>query len=715
MSRRFARHLSTASLLAGLLAAAPAMAAPATDEPPATTDAPGDVPDEVIVTGQKLGYDTDATSTATRTPTKILDIPQSITSVSRQQIDDQAIRSIGDALRQVPGAIVGQGEGHRDQVVLRGQNTTADFFVDNLRDDIQYYRPLYNLERLEVLRGPNAMIFGRGGGGGVINRVTKVPERANFIGGSVSGNSFGSWYLDADANVKLTGDLAARLNAVHEEFASHRRQFGGEFTGFNPTLRFTPDDRTAFTLSYEYNEDRRVIDRGVPSVNGRPLEGFRDTFFGIADINRNSFTAHVARATVEHRLTDNLTITGRLLYGSYDKFYRNLYPGAAVIGTGPTAQVPVEAYFDAVYRENLFSQTDIVWRTRTGPIAHTLLAGFEFGYQFTDGRRQNGFFDGVVGAANGGLRAFAPLADPFAPPRPVFRPGTGQRDALTRARIFAGYVQDQLKWGPVELLVGLRLDKFTLTATNRLLNQTVERSDTLWSPRAGLVIHPVANVTTYFSYARSYLPASGDQFTSLDIVGAALKPERFDNYEVGVKWEPRPGLLIAADIYQLERTNTRSPGPIAGQILLTGAQRSRGLEVEARGQITAKWNLSLAYALTEAVITDTTAAAPAGRHVPLVPRHSFSAFTRYDFTPRFGAGLGVSYFSQSFTTISNAVTLPGYARVDAALFYKLSKSIEAQLNVENLTNTNYFPTAHTDNSISTGAPINARATLRFRF
>ena len=720
MRRRFSSSLSAAVALAALVAALPAAAAPGPDGPaatdaPATSDASGDAPADVIVSAQKLGYGSDLTSTATRTPTKIIDIPQSITTVTRKQIDDQAMRSIGDAVRQVPGAIIAQGEGHRDQIVLRGQNSTADFFVDNLRDDVQYYRPLYNLERLEVLRGPNAMIFGRGGGGGVINRVTKRPELANFIGGSVSGTTFGSWYVDADANVKLTDNLAARLNAVHEEFANHRQQFGGGFTGFNPTLRFTPDDRTAFTLSYEYNEDRRVIDRGVPSVNGRPLEGFRDTFFGIADINRNSFTAHVARATVEHRLTDTLSITGRLLYGSYDKFYRNLYPGAAVAGTGAAALVPVDAYFDAVYSENLFSQTDLVWRTQTGPIRHTVLAGFEFGYQFSDGRRQNGFFDGVPGAVSGGLRAFAPLANPFVAPRPTFRPGTGQRDALTRARIFAGYVQDQLKWGPVELLVGLRFDQFTLTATNRLIGQTAERTDSLWSPRAGLVVHPVRDVSLYFSYARSYLPASGDQFTSLDITAAALKPERFDNYEVGVKWEPRPGLLVSADIYQLERTNTRSPGPIAGQILLTGAQRSRGLEVEARGQITARWNVSLAYALTEAVITSTTAAAPAGRHVPLVPRHTLSAFTRYDFTPRFGAGLGVSYFSESFTTVSNAVTLPGYARVDAALFYKISKNVEAQVNVENLTNTNYFPTAHTDNNITTGAPINARATLRFHF
>lgn len=688
-----------------------ALLASAAHAAPGGADTPEPVADEVVVTGQRLGYGTDETSTATRTPVKLLDLPQSVTAITKQQIDDQAIRTIGDALRQVPGAIAAQGEGNRDQIVLRGQNTTADFFVDNLRDDVQYYRPVYNLERLEVLRGPNAMIFGRGGGGGVINRVTKTPFDGFGLGTTASADSFGAWYLDGDLNLAVAPGVTARVNAVHEEVASHRNRYGGNISAVNPVVRFALGDRTSVTVGYEYQADRRVVDRGVPSQNGRPLSGFRDTFFGVPGFNRTAFTANVLRVTATHRFSDNLQITGRLLYGEYDKFYRDAFPSAPVTAAG---LVPIQAYEDFNNRRNLFSQTDLVWRVTTGPIAHTVLAGAEFGDQRGDNGRFNGFFDGQPGASADALTLPVRLSDPVVIPAPILRAGTGQRAVRYQSTIFAGYAQDQLKWGPIELLLGLRYDSFTLNALNRLNGQTLTRADGLWSPRVGLVGHPTNNVSLYFSYARSYLPQSGDQFTTLDVTSAALIPERFDNYEVGAKWEPRAGLLLAASLYQLERTNTRAPGPTPGTTVLTGAQRSRGLELEARGQITKAWNLSLAYALTEAVITETTAAAPAGRRVPLVPRHTFSAFTRYDVTPRFGVGGGVSYFSDRATSISNAVTLPAYTRVDAALYYKLTKNIEAQVNIENLFDAGYFPTAHTDNNITTGAPINARATLRVR-
>ncbi|MBY0285180.1 MAG: TonB-dependent siderophore receptor [Sphingomonas sp.] len=701
--------LLAATSALGLLPA-PALAGPTTA--PAPADPEGDRVD-VTVTGQRSGYATAETSTATRTPTPIKDVPQAITSIERQQIDDQAFRSISDALRYVPGAIAAQGEGNRDQIVLRGNNSTADFFVDGQRDDVQYYRPLYNLDRLEILRGPNALTFGRGGGGGVINRVTKTPTLATFGGASASVDSFGAWYVDGDLNYRLSDSVAVRANAVREEFANHRQVYGGHVTAVNPVVKWFAGPDTAFTLSYEYVDDDRVTDRGIPSLGGRPLTGFRDTFFGVAGINRTQFTGNVARATVEHRFSDALSITGRLLYGDYDKYYSNAFPSGSVTAAG---LVPVQAYRDFTFRENLLSQTDLVWRTRTGAIEHVILAGAEFGRQDTRSSRLNGFFDGVAGATDNGLTFAAPLADPFVVPPIVFRTGSGQRDNVSTATIFAGYVQDQLKIGPVELLLGVRHDRFRLDVTDQVAGQQFSRSDALWSPRAGLVVHPIKPVSLYFSYARSYLPQSGDQFTSLNVTTAALKPEQFDNYEVGAKWEPRAGLLIAANVYQLDRTNTRAVSPVDGRTtVLTGAQRSRGIEIEARGAITPDWQLSFGYSYQDARITETTLAARAGSKVALVPEHSVSAFTRYNVTKRFGIGAGVSYFSDRFASISNSVTLPGYARVDAALYYKLTKAIEVQVNVENLFDAGYFPTAHTDNNISTGAPLNGRATIRFRF
>ena len=669
----------------------------------------------IIVTGTREGYGAGRTSSATRTDTPLQDVPQSVSIVTEDQIDDQAMRSIGDVVRYLPGVTIGQGEGHRDQITLRGNNSTADLFIDGLRDDIQYYRPLYNLERVEVLRGPNAMIFGRGGGGGVVNRVTKQPLLDLRLGGTASVNSFGAWHADADLNLPIGEGVGLRVNAVHEEFANHRDAYEGRLNAINPVVRLLAGPATAFTLSYEYVEDARVVDRGVPSLAGRPLEGFRDTFFGARGVNALEFEAHILRGTAEHRFSDALSLTSRLQYADYDKLYRNAFPATGVTGAAASRTVGIEAYFDGFQRDNLFSQTDLVWKVDAGGMTHTLLAGVEIGRQNTGNQRINGFFDSGVPTSQGGRRVNVPLADPVAIPPITFRPGTGGRSSASEAEVFALYLQDQVEFGPVELTAGLRYDRFKLDALNVLNGQGFSRTDHLWSPRVGIVVHPVEPVSVYASYGRSFLPQSGDQFASLDLSLAALEPERFDNYELGVKWQARPGLLVSAALYQLERSNTRAPGPNPGEILLTGSQRSRGLEVEAVGEILPDWQLSLAYTLQEAEITTTTAAAPAGREVPLVPRHLFAAWTRYDLSDRIGVGLGVTHQSESFASISNAVELPAFTRVDAGLFVKLTDQVEAQVNVENLLDEEHFPTAHNDNNITPGAPLNARFTLRVGF
>src|SRR5688500_11822327 len=260
------------------------------------------------------------------------------------------MRSIADVLRYVPGTMIGQGEGHRDQITIRGNNSTADFFVDGMRDDVQYYRPLYNLQRIEVLRGPNAMIFGRGGGGGVINRVAKNPLFEPSLGASASVDTFGAWYVDADLNQPLSDTVAARLNAVYEEFDNHRDVFEGRLIAANPTLRFLPGADTGINLSYEYVDDERVVDRGIPSEAGRPLRGFRDTFFGVPGVNELGFEGHILRGTLEHRFSPDLTLVSRLLYADYDKFYRNAFAATAV--TAGARQVGIEAYFDSFQRRN---------------------------------------------------------------------------------------------------------------------------------------------------------------------------------------------------------------------------------------------------------------------------------------------------------------------------------------------------------------------------
>ena len=686
---------------------------------PAVNTANASAPDvegqTVTVRGKRGDYGVDETGSATRTPTPLRDVPQAVTALTERQIEDRNFRSVSDVLRAVPGATAAQGEGHRDQVVLRGTNSTGDFFVDGLRDDAQYYRPLYNVEQIEVLRGPNAMTFGRGGGGGVINRVIKRPGADAFAQATGSVDSFGAWAVDADINLPGTGGVAARLNATREEFANHRQVFGGHLSAVNPALRFELGASAALTLSYEHVEDERVVDRGVPSVDGRPLRGFRDTFFGVADVNRAALNADLARAALDVEIAPGLTLTGRLLWADYDKFYRNLYPASAVAGAGAARTLDVEAYYDGLERRNLLGQADLVWRTTTGAVAHTILLGVEAGGQKTRSDRLNGFFDGVAGTTMGGRRVTVALSDPFRAPTPVFRRGTGERSTESKADFRSVLLQDQVRVGPIELLAGLRYDRFELDSLNRFTGQRLTRTDDLWSPRLGLVVHPIAPVTLYLSYSRSYLPQSGDQFTSLDLTTAALLPERFENIEAGVKWAPRDGLLVAAAVYQLDRDNTRAAGPNPGEVVLTGAQRSRGVEFEATGRVARDLTLSVAASVQEAEIRRTTTAAPAGRQVALVPRTQLSAWGRWDPTRTIGFGLGVEHRSSQFASISNAVRLPAFTRVDGAAYIRLSDRIEAQVNVENLLGETYFPTSHTDNNITTGARTNARATLRVRW
>ena len=696
------------SLAAALLASAsPAIASSDGSDFAAGADA-SESQEPIVVEGKREQYGAQSTTTATKTNTDIKDIPQALTVISEQQIEDQQLRSIADLLYFVPGATPGTGESNRDQFTLRGNNTTADLFIDGIRDDVQYFRDFYNVERVEVLRGPNAMIFGRGGGGGIVNRVTKRSTLTPIRDLALFGDSWGGVRMTADLDQPLAAGVGLRVNGMYEDGESFRRHVDLERWGFNPTLGLVLGSATRFDLSFEHLHDRRTTDRGVPSDDGEPLRGFDRTFFGDPELSFAKADVNIANLAVQHELGEGLTVRNRTLFGDYDKFYQNVYPNGPVTD----GLVRLSAYNDTTTRENLFSQTDLVWENQLAGIEQTLLFGFELGRQKGRNQRRNGVFSATdIGPTS----IFVPISDPTVSV-PVTFLANGANNGI-KATIAAAYAQDQIRpadW--LEILIGLRFDRFSLDIHNRNNGQDFDRTDELWSPRIGLIFKPKSNLSLYASYSRSYLPQSGDQFNSLDLTSEALKPERFDNYEIGAKWEPVEGLLATAAIYQLDRTNTRAPNPDgSGTIVLTGAQRSRGLELGLERSITHRWQISAGYAWQEAEITETTAAAPAGREVPLVPRHSFSVWNRYDVTGRLGLGLGVIARTKSYASISNQVTLPGYARVDVAAFYGISRGIEVQLNVENIFGADYFPTAHNDNNIAPGAPRTAKAALRFSF
>lgn len=670
--------------------------------------------DTIIVRGTYLANEK---FSGTKTPTPLVDVPQSLSVISAEQIKAQAFFDIGDVTRFTPGVSVGQGEGHRDQVTIRGQNTTADFFIDGLRDDVQYFRPLYNLEQVEILRGSNALIFGRGGGGGVVNRVTKKAQIGETFGSATTSvDTFGSTNIAGDGNFTLTDNTALRVNGFYESLNNHRDFFGGDRFAINPTLttNFTPD--TQLIVSYEYVDDDRVVDRGVPSSNGEPLRDFDATFFGDPDFNRTTLQAHIAKASINHNISEALSVNATIQYADYDKLYQNLFP----IGFDDTVgTVSLDGYQDTTDRQNFIAQTNAIANFNTGFIGHTLLVGAEYGDQDTGNARR----DPVFADSNDDQITFL-FSDPLAIPAvsfPVFN-----RDRASNVEFVSAYAQDQVDIGDhLKLIAGVRYDRFDINVVDTIEVENgitdgndgfLSRVDEEISPRLGLIYKPMQNISLYGSYSQSFLPRSGDQFLTLDLEDEALAPEEFENFEIGAKWDINSRLALTAAIFQLDREGGTTVDPAdPGNTLIIGS-RTKGFELQLAGDVLENWSINAGYSYLDAEERgNVVGSALANRTLSQVPEHMFSLWNRYDVSDRLGFGLGVTFQSEQFASISNAVELPDFARVDAAIYYNLTERVQLQVNVENLLNSDFFPSAHNDNNISTAEPLNARFTLTTRF
>ncbi|HEU4879103.1 MAG TPA: TonB-dependent siderophore receptor, partial [Gemmatimonadaceae bacterium] len=621
--------------------------------------------------------------TATKLPSLPRDVPQSLTTVNAALVKDQGMKSMAEVVRYIPGITMGQGEGNRDQPTIRGNGTTADFFIDGVRDDAQYFRDLYNLERVEALKGSNAMVFGRGGGGGILNRVTKEAQWRTSREVAAEAGSFGSRRVSTDLQQNVSPLLAARLNSVYENSDLFRNGSSLERSGFNPTLTFASRSRaTQLAVGYEHFADRRTADRGIPSFQGKPVDTDPSTFFGSAKQSRARIGVNSASATLSHD-AGAVQVRNNTRFADYDKFYQNVYPGA-VDASG--ANVSLSAYNHAIGRKNIFNQTDFTWTAGAGAVTHDLLAGVEVGRQTTTNFRQTGYF---------GSAAFflVPVNRPVYENAVTFRQSSTDADNSTVVGTGSAYVQDQMSiTRHVKVLAGARLENFAIRFRDNRANVERRRTDHMISPRAGLVVKPSELVSVYASYSLSFLPGSGDQFTTLTEVTSALRPERFTNYEAGIKWDAFDRLALSAAAYRLDRTNTRAVDPLdPRKSVQTGAQRSQGIELSAVGSVTSAWEIAGGYARQEASIVHATAASPAGASVPLVPSRTFSLWNKYSIVNRFGAGLGVVRQAEVFAAIDNKVTLPAFTRFDGALFAGIGFGLRAQLNVENLFDVKYYP------------------------
>ena len=674
-----------------------AAAAPEPVEKGASTDADGG-----LSSGGVDGYLATRTSSGTKTDTPLIDVPQAITVITQERAKDQHAVDVNKALQYVPGVLVAQGEGNRDQIVIRGQNTTADFFIDGVRDDVQYFRDLYNADRLEVLKGPNAMIFGRGGGGGVVNRVSKkagedVREGTAWIG------SFDHYRATADVGARVSNDFAVRLNGVFEDSGSYRDGVDLERYGINPTAFFRLTDHTRVWLSYEYFHDDRTADRGISSVavpgstERRPYPGTIKAFFGDPNKSVSDFDGHTTTATIEHKFSEDLKVRNHTSYGNFDKFYDNVF---AATGVSAGGLYSAGVYDNLTTRSTLVNQTDVTYTFDGGWYGHTLVVGTEFSRQDTENTRKTGA--NVVGI---------PASNPtFTLPSNYPIPVTGRNETeLSTASV---YVQDQFDITKYfQVIGGIRFDRFDIDATNLFNGNQFGRVDDMWSPRVGVVVKPIDNLSFYASYSKSFLPYSGEQFGSLDGTAADLEPESFINHEIGVKWEIAPRLMLSAALYRLDRENTRAVNPVNVALppVQIGSSRTEGGEIEIAGYITDQWEIAGGYARTFGEITGAQGTTvgntvPVGRSLANIPEDMFTLWNKYRFTPMFAAGIGVVHRSEIFASTSNTTVLPEFTRVDGALYFNLTENLDAQLNVENLFDEAYYASAHSDHNITPGSP-----------
>ena len=651
-------------------------------------------------------------SSATKTDTRIRDIPQSISVITEEQIKDQSLLGLIDAIKYSPGVIAGQGEGNRDSVWFRGNQSTSDLFVDGVRDDVQYYRDLYNIDRVEVLMGPNGMIFGRGGVGGVINRVTKEAHWENKNELRMQGGTYDHKRSSIDLNSGINETLAIRINAMIEDSGSFRQGVESEKKAINPTFTFKPSDKTKVVVGMEYFNDKRTNDRGIPSVSdglqSRPYSTSRSTFFGNASQSPNEAIVKNGYAIIDHIFDNGMSVKNTTRFSDYDKYYQNVYAYSSVQTNGT---LTIDGYYDNTQRQNFFNQTDLTYNFKTGSVSHNLLMGLEIGLQENENFR-------ILATPITGVNA----SNPFA--LLTFN-SSRSRNTSTDISNQAIYLQDQIYLSKqFQIIAGLRYDKFKTKFNDSVTtSNSANVNDQFISPRVGLVYKPIEPVSLYTNYSLSYLPRTGEQLTSLTSSIKTFDPEKFTNIEAGIKYDLLQSFSISSSIYRLERSKMAITDPSSPtNTIIVDGQVTKGFELGVAGKLFDSYSMYGGYTYQDAEITKNQGTGDAqitsGTPLGHVPKHTFSLWNKYELNDTWSAALGVVSRSDMFAatpTVSTAVKLPGYARLDAAIYANINKQTKLQLNIENLLDKTYYQSAHNNNNIMYGYPLTARATLTYTF
>jgi catecholate siderophore receptor len=666
-------------------------------------------------------YKADTSSTGLKFEAAIRDIPQSISVVKEELIKSQNAFNLRDALRNVSGLSIAAGEGGRtgDSITLRGFAANSDTFLDGVKENGQYFRDTFFIDRVEVLKGSSSVLFGRGSTGGVINTIAKKPVQGkSFATGDFTYGNYDFKRTTLDVGAAPTENLSLRLNALYQDADSFREYNFTNRWGLAPSVKLdiTPD--TNLTLLLLHQEEDSVYDQGLPTFRGKPADVPIKQFYGFFDDRMQTFDTTVATAIFNHRFSSDFSVRNTFRYGDYNRKYRTFQFGN-ITDTGATSTVARTQALRESPQQNYYNQTDFTFKKPLFGFNNTLLFGAEIGWE-------NFAFRSKDSTKVPSISIFNPVS-----PSTV---GTGRAndftgklnvDRFTSTQTIAGYVLDQFEITPQwKLLAGTRYDVFEAKQDDKLNDHNdLENNVQQFSPRVGLTWQPTDWQSYYFSWGTSFNP-SAETF-NLSTATAKLDPEQNQNLEIGAKLDFFEGRLSATGaLFRLEKQNARTAAPNDPTLnVLAGEQRTDGIELGLAGELLPNWNLSATYALLDAEVVKSNTlqtGTVSGQSISLegktpvnVPQNSGVVWTSYNITPEWEIGGGVFLASSRFADSVNEVTLPGYARVDATLAYH-HKYFDIQANAFNLLDKEYFESGQARTALP-GVPLSGQISLRIKY
>ncbi|RKP48404.1 TonB-dependent receptor [Trinickia fusca] len=655
-------------------------------------------------------YDTPLANTATKIPVPLRDIPQSVNVVPHAVIQDQSALSLNDALRNVPGVSASLGDAQRDQVTIRGFSSINDQYVDGLRDDSLYYRDLSNIDRIEVLKGPAAVLYGRGSAGGIINRVTKKPQATTFAEVGTLFGTEGQKRGEIDLNTSIHDDaVRARLTGAIEDSSGFRDGYFLRRQAIAPSFQFNFSTDTKLTLQFDYLHDKRIADQGVPSYHGRPVDVPIETRYGSANAADGNVESTIKSATgiFDHRFNDRWSFHSAVRTYEYT-LGRNNYTTVKSVTDGPVPTVTLNVNQRNRNDRGTLWQNEVTQKAETFGIQHTLLYGIELGYQDKTDR--------VSGLAKNTVYN---LFDPTLVVLPtVPASATPTNYGRTHNETYAAYAQDLIRFSPQwTLLAGFRYEALRQSRDDLTpKNQDIARTDKPFSPRVGIIYHPVEPLSLYASYSRSFQPIA-DSFTYY-ANSSALAPQETTNYEIGAKYDLPIGASITAALFDMKQTNLTGVDPATLLAVPIGTQRTRGLELSMAGEVAPHWQVMASYAYLDGQLENPLDKSGGGvndNQPALTPRHSGSLWIKRDLPNGFYVAGGVRAEGARYASQYNVTTLPGYMTVDLGAGYR-SKHLDVTLTVQNLLDRTYYVSAHggAENYNMPGAPLTALVGVRYK-